>query len=229
MKDHNNIATKRPATILAAVCVLALMASAGKAGATTLLAGNLGPGNSYQTGTGNSWADGGPDNTSNAVSFTTTSGQDFTLDSIQFADNWFVGIDTLHIGFLQGSDLNSAMLLESFTVSAPTMFNSYLYTVNSVSNPLILAGNTYFITQFVTDPSGATTWGWQVNDQGQTGYFAQIGTAGWFAETGDTPAFAVYGSPVAPPPVPEPSSIVLFGTGLASAAVQLRRRLKRSA
>lgn len=231
MKVLNNFMTNRhpkQAVLYAALCGLVLTTLTHTAKADTLLAGNLGPGNSYQTGTGNSWANGGTGDSSNAVSFTNTTGQAFTLTSIQFADNWFEGNDTLNIEFLEGSDLNSATLLESFSVSAGTMFDQDLYTVTSVTNPLILPGETYYIAQSVPDSLGDTTWGWQYNNTGETGYFSQTGSDPWFAETGDTPAFAVYASPaVSTPTIPEPSSFLLLGTGLA-AVTHLRRKFNRS-
>jgi hypothetical protein len=221
-----NRRTRGKAFIVAA-CWMVLLTMAHRAGAETLLAGNLGPGNSFQTGTINSWANGGTVDSSNAVSFTNTTGQTYTLSSILFADNWFAGTNTLNIGFLEGSDLNSATLLESFTVSASAMFDQDLYTVTSVSDPLILPGETYFLTQSVPNVLGDTTWGWQWNNTGQTGFYSEFGSAGWITQTDVTPAFAVYGSLVTPSAVPEPSSLLLIGTGLAGVATQLRRRSKR--
>src|SRR5260370_16242895 len=45
------------------------------------IAGDLGPGNSFQTGTGNSWATGDGSNSSNAVSFTVAVGKSYLLDN----------------------------------------------------------------------------------------------------------------------------------------------------
>src|SRR5713101_6261193 len=112
---------------------------------TSAVAGNLGPGGSFQTSTGTAWATGGPSNFSNAVGFTISGTQALRLTRFRFAAHWFAGTNSMNVGFYVGSDLNTATLLESFTFSASAQFAAQLFTAVSTVRPLLLPGNTYFI------------------------------------------------------------------------------------
>lgn len=193
----------------------------------TTIASNLGPGNSFQTGTVNSWATGDGGNSSNAVSFTIPSGQEYLLSQVLVADNWFAGSDPLGVGIYSGSNPNSATLLESFSIptSATTQFASTLFTLNSVLHPLLTPGS-YLIEETIpacgVASSCTDTWGWQWNDQLQTGFFAKFDAGSWFTESGTTettPAFAVLGTAV-----PEPAATTFLGLAALAALVWLRRR-----
>jgi hypothetical protein len=187
------------------------------------IAGNFGPGSSYQTGTSNSWAVGGGVNSSDAVEFVNNTSTTYALTEFRFAANYFSGTNLLTVGFYGGSaDLNTATLLESFTFTAPDQFNDHIYTANSTVHPLIAPGGTYFIAASVTG-APATIWGWQWNDQGQNGgWWARFGNGAWFQEPGAvTPVFDVSGTAV----VPEPATLTLAVTGgvLAGALGFVRR------
>lgn len=182
------------------------------------IAGNFGPGDSYQTGTGNSWGTGYPsypassEYASNAVAFTNSTSTTYALDQFRFAANYFAGDNTLLVDFYGGSsDLNSASLLESFTFTAPTQFDDYIYTATSIVHPLLLPGETYFIV-LSTPQTVGTIWGWQWNDQGQNGFLTRFDSNPWFEQTDTAVVFDVSGSV----PVPEPSTMLLATLGLVS-------------
>jgi hypothetical protein len=180
--------------------------------AQVTISSDLGAGNTFQTGTANSWATGDGSNSANAVSFVVPSGQEYLLSQILVADNWFAGSASLVVGFYSGSNPNSATLLESFTIptSDATQFASTLFTLNSVQTPLLVGGNSYLIEESIpacgTASTCSNTWGWQWNNQAQTGYFAAFAGGTWFNETTLTPAFAVVGAQI-----PEPNyRVALF-------------------
>jgi hypothetical protein len=192
--------------------VLVLITVCACADAATI-AGNLGPGNTFQTGTSNSWATGDGGNSGNAVAFMVPAMSNYRLDQILVADNWFGGSSSLDVGLYMGSDPNTAILIESFSIptSATSQFASTLFTLPSLLQPVLLAGNTYFIEETIPDcgtsSSCATTWGWQWNDltPPQTGFYSEFGGASWFLETDVTPAYAVNATAV-----PEPASLLLL-------------------
>jgi hypothetical protein len=196
-----------------------------------VVAGDLGPGNTFTSGTGNAWATGGPGNSENAVSFVVPTGQDYILDQILVADNWFSGSSSLNVGIYSGSDPNTASLLESFDIptSATPQFASTLFTLTSVLRPTLISGNSYVIEETIGDCAGmascGTTWGWQFNDltPQQTGYFSEFPGGSWFTETGVTPAFEVTGSAV-----PEPRfTLLLAAAGAFLSLSHLRKKLVR--
>ena len=216
-----------------AAAILALTALPLSAG--TLLVSNFGPGNTYDTDTGDAWGTGGDGQSGNAVGFVDPFSSSYALSQLMVADNFFTastdgGIyDLLNVGFWASStdDLNSATEEESWTISTGVMQTAELFTLNSVLNPSITPSGFYFITETVIpDPSpGATqaTWGWQWNDltPPQTGYDSEFSGGSWFAETGTTPVFSVSGNLVT---TPEPrSSAALFIVAMAGIWM-LRRR-----
>jgi hypothetical protein len=165
----------------------------GNGGSATTLFSNFGPGDSYQSSTGTAWAMGNNEDASNAVSFVYSGATPVELGQFRFAANWFSGTNIVNVGFWGGStDLNSATLLESFTFSANAFRVPQIFRAVSSVRPVLLPGNTYFITLSVPDAPG-TVWGWQWNNQSQNGFLARFGTGSWFAESVVTPVFDVSG------------------------------------
>jgi hypothetical protein len=207
--------------LVTALFLLGLLAIPARA---DFIAGNFGPGSSYQTGTGNSWSVGDGTSSSVAVQFVNTTSTTYALTEFRFAANYFAGTNLLTVGFYGGStDLNTATLLESFTFTAPDQFTDHIYTATSSLHPLITPGGTYFIAASVSG-APATNWGWQWNNQGQNdGWWARFGSAPWFAETGAVaPVFDVSGTAT----VPEPATLTLavIGGVLAGGVGWVRRR-----
>jgi hypothetical protein len=203
--------------------------------AATVIAGNFGPGDTYQLGTGNASAVGGTSDESLAVSFTIPVGQNYSFDQFRVADNWFSGTDSLTAGLYSGSDPSTATLLESFTFSAATMFDSQIFTATSALHPMLLSGQTYLIEELSACPVGGpacpTTFGWQKNSIGDVGAYSLNNNHPWeFLTTNPatgaavaTPVFDVSGTLV-----PEPATVAFFGAGLLGVGV-MRRRKKKAA
>ncbi len=90
------------------------------------------------------------------------------------------------------------------------------------------AGSTYWLVAQQTDPANATGWLYSFGDTG-TWYYNELNSATgpWTAATaGDNfSAFDVTGVPsTAVPPVPEPGSLALLGSGLMGILAVARRR-----
>ena len=124
--------------------------------ADTIIAGNFGPGNTYQTSTGTAFAVGatpiGYEN--RGVSFVVPGSTNFLLSGLQFAANWFVGTNgTLSAALYGGStDLNTATLLASFgPFTASAQATPQIFTATATSNVLLVAGSTYFIVLSATN------------------------------------------------------------------------------
>ena len=189
------------------VSTLVLGSASGLQAGAIVVASDLGAGNSFQTGTSNSWATGDGSNSANAVSFVVPSGN-YQLSQILVADNWYGGAGSLVVGIYSGSTPNSASLLESFTIptSATTQFASTLFTLTSVLQPVLLGGQSYLIEESIPTcgvaSSCSNTWGWQWNDQSQNGFFSDFAGGAWITQTSVTPAFAVSATPV-----PEPNYV----------------------
>jgi hypothetical protein len=207
--------------------------------ADVVVAGDLGSGDSFQTGTADSWATGGSTNSSIAVSFTVPIGVDYTLDQILVADDLLSGTNSLNVlGLYEGSDPSQATLLESFTIptSSTTKDTPTLFTLDSLSHPQLTGGKTYLIEETILGCAGlsscGTTWDWQWNDLAppQTGYFSKVGGGLWVVKTGITPAFQVNGTLVNGNAAPEPRyTLLLAAAGALLLGLQLfSRKLRRA-
>jgi hypothetical protein len=215
---------------------VSLLLSALPLGASTLLASNFGPGETYAISTGDAWATGDGGDSGNAVGFTDPNSSYYTLSQIVVADNFFTpsadgGIyNDLNVGLWQSStdNLNGATELETWAVTTGTLQTAMLFPLTSVLNPVIDPTQFYFITENVTpDPTpgaNTATWGWQQNSltPAQMGYFSNFNGGGWFVETGTTPVFSVSGDLVTSG-VPEPRSSALLAAGFAALLI-LRAR-----
>jgi hypothetical protein len=101
-------------------------------------------------------------------------------------------------------------------------YDVYTSTVSGLSSALI-AGNTYYLTLGGAFGNFGNSALWDVNDGTSACYFAQGGTYLGSCGTGGE-AFTIYGANGG---VPEPGSIVLFGSGLLGLAALLRRKVSR--
>jgi hypothetical protein len=193
-----------------------------------VIAGDLGPGGTFGSV---GYTVGSAGNVGLAVVFTVPSGPGYKLDQILVADHWLSGFGSsaLTVGLYSGSNPNSTTLLQSFTIPASTHATK-LYTLNSSLHPLLLAGNSYTLEETIGDCTGmsscGTVWGWQFNNQLQTGYYEETGGGSWSLENspGDiTPAFAVTGA--VPGAVPEPRFTPFLAlSAMLIGFLQLRRR-----
>lgn len=201
-------------------CLLAV-AAAGPASATLVtLAGNLGPGDSYNTSAAWFLVDNnGPFTgaTKLAVSFIAPS--DATLVSLRAAVLYYgtTANQTYYFSFAadNGSGAPGATV-ETFTtapVSTGSSFNTLL-TFNSTLNVALTAGAKYWLVMddFTNSTSSVRTGAWYLNNTGAGGLSYFNGT--WNAISNPAPAFDVLAEVSA---VPEASAVLMLTAALAAA------------
>jgi hypothetical protein len=218
---------KIPSASTIAIGLLFLWSGAIPARADSVIFSNLGPGNSYQGGTG--YTLGAPTSsdyyvTANAFTVGATS---MNLAAIELAAGIVQGTNQLTIDLDADSGGAPGAVIESFTInSAMPQFGSVssdnLVTATSVLQPLLTAGTQYWVVLSV--PDDGTTWAaWNENSIGDTGPVAQYDHGTLLFNGSDTRgAMAILG--VEPASVPEPSTLVMMG---ASALVLLAGGLRR--
>jgi len=148
--------------------------------------------------------------------------QSFQFDSVEVGLlNTLLRPSTLSFGLTENladdltNDLNgfstSSGFLQTIALTIPEGARG-MFTFLA-SEPLVLNANTtYWLVGYTADPSGS--FGWLQNTTGQTGSFAsKTGIGPWSPDLTDlTPAFQINGTPAA---IPEPSTLLLLGSGLA--------------
>ena len=207
--------------------------------AQTVVAGNLGPGNSFLHGAANSWRTGydgtltPPTQFDNAVSFVYNGSQSATVQYFSWAVNYYSGTDGISASWFVGPNVSSASFMGvSGAWPASLMTSGQEAFLQTGGGGLVLQPlQTYWIEFSLPVPSQGI-WGVQTNDQGQTGYWSRGWDVtdpnnpvdmGWMQQTGATPAFNVVITST-----PEPASLALSATGLLVLGGVARRRRPRA-
>ena len=162
-----------------------------------------------------------------ASAFTVPAGQSFQLDALTLAVAFSLlqpSPQPFEVFVLDNSPTGTpGGIIESFTQTITAPVSPSLFTITSTSHPILADGGQYWIaltTGSVTFPmiSGA----WVMNSIGDTGPVAQ-GTdlAALRPLPRLRPAFEIDGT--APAAIPEPSGVLLLGSGLLALCL-IRRR-----
>lgn len=205
-------------TIVAAIFCLSLAAPA----RADVIFSNLGIGDSYVLGT--AWSIGGVEFADSDQGSPFTASSDSVFDSIEVAFTWNGGGNAGDIWLM--SDVNGAPgdILEAFHFTDLPDFgstSSALATGVSTLHPLLLEGNQYWVIATASVNAFMT---FNFNATGDFGLAGRVNGGPWVTNPSfEAGAFRVNGTP-AVSAVPEPTSILLLGSGLISAEWKRRRR-----
>jgi hypothetical protein len=189
---------------------------------------SFGPGNSFQDAASffgfDTGEEGDPDSTfSRAFAFvpsTTVTLSDVDLP-LKFPFSFSNG--TLQVNVYSANGAVPGALLESFNTTEP--INNAIAQFTSVLNPLLAAGETYFVEATTLGQADGLWFLSPLEGAAATDVARLNNGATWVTGTREfNAAFSVLGTPVGAQ-TPEPATLVLLGTGL----VALRRRGRASA
>jgi hypothetical protein len=191
--------------------------------ADSIVFSNLGPGDSYQGGSGYTVGNLGAGGGYRVYGFAFTVGATSTdLGTIGVAVGFVTGTNQLTINLDADSGGSPGSVIESFTLNgAMPPFGTYsmgnLVTATSVLHPLLTAGSQYWVVVSVPN-DGTSQAAWALNSTGDMGPFAIYSNGTEIVNgTGLRGAMLITG-------VPEPSSIVMVSI---SAVVILGCGLRR--
>jgi len=99
---------------------------------------------------------------------------------------------------------------------------------NSALNPVLTAGTSYWLVAAALDSTTIVEWDFNSTGDTASGGNAAFNTSGsltgpWLSAALTRSAFEIDGTPIAP--VPEPATLLLFGSGLIALGARDRRRL----
>jgi hypothetical protein len=158
-----------------------------------------------------------------ADEFTYTGASGKVLSMLRFAA-FSEGSNPVQVEFLDGSDISTATVLESWSVNSGGS-NSKIYSLTSAAMPTLTNGDIYWVELLA--PSGATDVDF-IWDQSSVaaGNAYQFGFGNWFHDP--SPVFSnAFDVTVADAPsstTPEPGTLVMMATGLVGVAGMARRK-----
>jgi hypothetical protein len=202
----------RTISLLAVLSIFAALPARSKADPIVIY-NNFGPGQTYGP---DAWAAVGPTNpvfpgvqSEVALSFTPTTTSTFDAVLLPLAYNF--GTNSVNVSLTADASGHPGTTLESFSLTGlPTFPTGAVYQLNSVTDPLLTAGDTYWIT--FSPGASDTLASWFQNSTGVIGFSGSSdGGNTWNVSANPAPTMEVEGQLLV---TPEPSSLVMLAVGM---------------
>jgi hypothetical protein len=193
--------------------------SASEARADAVVFSNFGPGMTFNQTQGFAVAGALVDPVIPAHAFTPL--ETFTFSSAELAmalvggPNHFQVLLMTSSGGLPGNIIETITLIDAVPVSP-----SGIVAANSALHPVLTSGTQYWLVVFAPEPTTFGIWNFSLNDFSTPQAFGFTSPTGpWVVNNVTRSAFQINGEPI-----PEPSTMLLLGTGLAALGTAVRKR-----
>jgi len=206
--------TKSLCTVLIGVWLVLFIAS--EARADTIVFSNFGPGMTFNQTQGISVTGSNLFGDIPAQAFTPS--QTVTFSSAQLATLLVAEPNHFQVLLMTSSGGLPGNIIETITMAMPT--SAGIVTANSALHPVLTSGTQYWLAVFAPEPDTFGIWNLALNDFSTPHAVAFNSPTGpWVLNNVNRSAFQINGEPV-----PEPSTMLLLGTGLASLGTAVRKR-----
>ncbi len=206
--------TKSLCTILIGVWLLLFIAS--EARADTIVFSNFGPGMTFNQTQGLAITGSNLGGVIFAHAFTPS--ETVTFSSAQLAMLLVAEPNHFQVLLMTSSGGLPGNIIETITVTMPT--SAGIVTANSALHPVLTSGTQYWLAVFAPEPNTFGGWMFSLNDFSTPqalGFTSPTGP--WVVNNVTRSAFQINGEPI-----PEPSTMLLLGTGLATLGTAVRKR-----
>ena len=210
--------TKFLFTILIGVWLVLFIAS--EARADTVVFSNFGPGMTF---TQNSGFNVTGSNLFGGVipAHAFTPSQTFTFSSAQLAMTLLDGPNNFQVLLMTSSGGLPGDIIETITLTGGVSIFPGIVAANSALHPVLTSGTQYWLVAFAPEPDTFGIWNLSLNDFSTPQARGFTSPTGPWVAANNVPrsAFQINGEPI-----PEPSTMLLLGTGLATLGTALRKR-----
>lgn len=209
--------TKSFCTILIGTWLVLFIASEARADAVVF--SNFGPGMTFNQTQGFAIAGALVDPVIPAQAFTPL--ETFTFSSAQLAMTLVGGPNHFQVLLMTSSGGLPGNIIETITViDAVPLSPSGIVVANSALHPVLTSGTQYWLVVFAPEPTTFGIWNFSLNDFSTPqarGFTSPTGP--WVVNNVTRSVFQINGEPI-----PEPSTMLLLGTGLAALGTAVRKR-----
>jgi hypothetical protein len=168
-----------------------------------------------------------------AVPFTVTltapdDGHAYVLSDIQIAASDGDSTDTVDVGLFDntgggGTPTTPGAELDSIGIDLST--TAGLVTADSVTQPVLVTGDTYWVVLTSFDANGAATWNY--NGLGLSGAATETAGIWTYNPTAYTQGAVVVDADLVVSSAPEPGTLLMFAAGLSAILMAGRRRIRQ--
>jgi hypothetical protein len=159
------------------------------------------------------------------VTLTPTEGHAYVLSDIQIAASDGDSTDTVDVGLFDNSGSGGTPGAELDSIGIDLSTTAALVTADSINQPVLVTGDTYWVVLTSSDADGAATWNY--NGLGLSGAATETAGIWTYNPAAYTQGAVVVDADLVVSSAPEPGTLLMFAAGLSAIVMAGRRRIRQ--